>query len=84
MTSFLVISYVCGIAAVIDIYRRPYTEWQHADRDRFHWGLWGIFTTMITLGVFFAAFYLFLVVGRFGGPPAANDPRGFGRNDFSK
>lgn len=82
MTQFIVISYACGLAALIDAYRRPLAAWQHADRDRGYWGMMGGFVTLIGLGLFFAVAYLFGVVGRFSADGSSGGD--FGKNDFRR
>ncbi|MEM9463974.1 MAG: hypothetical protein AAGA90_01305 [Actinomycetota bacterium] len=83
MTAFFVLSYLAGGLTYIDMYRRPYSEWEHADRDRGHWAMVGLMS-VIGLGVFFGIAYLMMVVPRFGGPANAGGGHGFGRNDFMK
>ena len=35
------------IVALIDIYRRSFASWIHADRRRSHWRAWGIGITVV-------------------------------------
>jgi hypothetical protein len=82
VNGLIVVSYLCGVAALIDTYRRPYHDWEHADRDRFHWGMVGIFMTVFVLGVVYALLYIVLVVPRFGsGSRTGGD---FKKNDFAR
>ncbi len=76
----MVVSYLTGVAALFDAYRRPVAAWEHADRERFHWGSLGAVMTFFAAGIIFAIAYLLLVVPRFG---AASESTGdFKRNDF--
>lgn len=66
MASLLVVSYLAGIAALVDTYRRPYSAWEHADRDRGYWVTIGGFMTLLGIGLVYGLSYLTLVVPRFG------------------
>jgi len=84
MIGFITLSYICGVATLIDMYRRPYASWEYADRDRGYWGMFGGFCTLIAVGIFFGLAYLMLVVRRFPSQGGTAPETGVGRNDFKK
>jgi cbb3-type cytochrome oxidase subunit 1 len=66
ITAWIVISYIVGLAAVIDQVRRPASEWASADRNRSWWIGTTAVAAFFACGVFAALAYFIGVLPRFG------------------
>lgn len=75
MDAFFVLSFLVGLAVVIDVFRRSPHEWEKADRKRGYWKFLAIILVVVGLGLFVGAAYAVLVLPRFraSGPASTDD-----------
>ena len=83
MDALLAISFLVGLATVIDIFRRPQLEWVKADRNRGYWKFLAILLGLFGMGLIVGVAYAILVLPRFGssGPSTSDD---YSNDDFRR
>jgi hypothetical protein len=63
---YYVFSCICGVAVLVDTFRRPHTQWVAADRNRGWWvGLIFILSFLVALGPLMGLIYLSAIAPRF-------------------
>jgi hypothetical protein len=65
MTVYLIVSWLCGAAVMLDAYRRPHGQWVAADRDRGWWAVLIVTLAIFGLGPLGGIIYLAAIVPRF-------------------
>ena len=83
MDAFFAISFLVGLAVIIDVFRRPPHEWAKADWNRGYWKFLAIFLGLIGMGFFVGVAYAILVLPRFGASRAASADD-FSSDDFQR
>jgi hypothetical protein len=78
MTAYLIVSWLCGVAVVVDAVRRPHAQWVAADRDRGWWVATIVACSIFGLGPMAAGTYLVAIV------PGFSRAAGYDSGEFRK
>lgn len=67
MSWYLALNLLVAIGLLVDMFRRPQSAWNLADRQRYYWAGIVVIAALFGLSLAIGLLYLILVIPRFGG-----------------